>query len=884
MGASRWSFGSVAFDERAMRLFVHGRPVQLELKPLEVLAHLFEHAGAAVSKDDLVKAIWPGRVISDSALTSTIAKLREALGDDAESIQTVHGFGYRLQADVRKDDGAAPAESAAPVSARPSRHLAAIMFTDLVGYSALAHRDEKLAIELLELHRTWIREILPLHAGVEIETVGDAFLIEFAGALAAVECALALQRRFADHNRTAPEARRMQLRIGIHLGDVEHKDGKVMGDGVNIASRIHGMAEPGGICLSETVHHVVRNRADLHFRSLGSPALKNIATKLELFAVAVQAAPTRYRTPGARRWVPALVGGGLVATVAAALLVWFAQSRPADTARLSVAVLPFENLSAEPDSAYFTDGLHDTVIGHLARIKDLKVISRTSVMGYRGKHGNLREIARELGVAHILEGSVQRAGGRLRVAAQLIDTSDDTHVWSNEYDRQLADVFAVQADIAQQVAAAVHARLTPSVAAEIQRVPTQNQAAYDLYLRALVSSREVAHFDPVLIEQAIGWLEQAVALDPGFALAYVHLAFLHDDMYWLGFDPSEARRARLQRAVEKALELAPNLAAAHVAKALELYHGPRRYAEAIRELEIARNLEPGNSYTLYVLGFIHLRQNRRDEAVAAMEQGAALDPLNAKTLGDYGWALEVLRRYADADHVYSRIQALGADRGSVAYSRANLRFLQTGDLAQISELAENAPAGFDPGCGPSFARFYTRWLQRKFREAAAAAQACQAGYFGLDAGERVPTAFFAAIAHAKAGDAAAARKHAELARTDLVRQLQADPRLALTRMALALVHALLGDRQAAMAEGQRALADMPASRDALTHSALLVAASQLYSLLGDADRTLGALEQSLALPGGFAAHQLRIDPFYDFLREDPRFQKLIADNLPKPQV
>jgi DNA-binding winged helix-turn-helix (wHTH) protein len=233
--ARRWSFGAVVLDERSMRLFVAGRAVGIELKPLELLRHLLCRAGEAVSKDDLVRAVWPGRVISDSALTSTIAKLREALGEDAGAIQTVHGFGYRLDAEVRTAgvEGRDAAGDGAP--ATPSRRLAAIMFTDFVGYSALAHRDEALAIELLEQHRAWVREVLPRHGGHEVETVGDAFLIEFSGALAAVECALAIQRRFAGHNAAAPASRRMELRIGIHLGDVEHRAGKLMGDGVNIA-------------------------------------------------------------------------------------------------------------------------------------------------------------------------------------------------------------------------------------------------------------------------------------------------------------------------------------------------------------------------------------------------------------------------------------------------------------------------------------------------------------------------------------------------------------------------------------------------------------------------------------------------------------------------
>ena len=391
-----------------------------------------------------------------------------------------------------------------------SRRLSAIMFTDLVGYSAMAHRDEALAIELLELHRNWVRTILPRYEGREIETIGDAFLIEFGSALSAVECAVMIQARFNEYNEHAPYNRRMKLRIGIHLGDVEHAGDKVMGDGVNIASRIHGMAQPGGICVSEDVQRAVRNRGGLRFKSLGTPDLKNIDTKLELFEVFHGSGSRQAAVLSAVKRKAGKVPRWLWITFAVIVAINVLDDkedapgsrgpgniqidigdapRPPEVPGIadledapSIAVLPFENLSTDPENAFFTDGLHDTVIGHLSRVSGLKVISRTSVMPYRGKQKNLRKIGRELGADHILEGSVQRAGGRVRVTAQLIEAETDTHVWSQEYDRDVKDVFTVQADIARSVAAAVNAKLTPQEEARIAAIPTTNQAAYDLYL------------------------------------------------------------------------------------------------------------------------------------------------------------------------------------------------------------------------------------------------------------------------------------------------------------------------------------------------------------------------------------------------------------------
>jgi TolB-like protein/class 3 adenylate cyclase/Tfp pilus assembly protein PilF len=759
------------------------------------------------------------------------------------------------------------------------------MFTDLVGYSALAHRDEALAIELLELHRGWVREILPRHGGREIETVGDAFLIEFAGALAAVECAVALQRRFAAHNAGAPTDRRMELRIGIHLGDVEHKDGKVMGDGVNIASRIHALAEPGGICVSEDVHHAVRNRRGFAFASLGSPPLKNIATPLELFGLSgkqlAPAVPAALQTvpnlrPKTRRILEAAAGIAVVA----ALGSWFALRPPPGAEAPSVAVLPFDNLSAEPDSAYFTDGLHDTVIGHLARVRNLKVISRTSVMGYRGQQGNLRKIARELGVGHIVEGSVQRAGGRLRVAAQLIDTRTDAHVWSNEYDRELADVFAVQADIASQVAAAVHAKLTPQEQARIEAVPTKSPAAYDLYLRAVLVER-MADPDPAQIRQAIGWLDEAVALDPNFALAYALRAYMHDLLYWFGHDPSDARRALVGESAEAALRLDAGLAEAHVARALHLYHGSRRYEDALRELEVARGIAPGSAKVHFWLAPIYRRQGRWDEALASVERGAALDPLNEMFLREHAGTLQLMRRYAEADAVFARLGHLTPDNKMLPIVRAYGVFLRTGETAPVARALGGIPADFNPGCQISFWRMGLALMERRFDDAVSSMRACPLTHVPSGAGEQqLPRDYFVAVAEWLGGE----RKRSATAQQTLA-QIEAllvtQPDQAGVRMALAYTLAMLGERRRALEETDRALKAMPLSRDALMGTQILKFAADVHAIAGAEERAVDELEQLLRLPGGPHAHEVRLDPAYDTLRALPRFQKLIAEHLPK---
>ncbi len=780
----------------------------------------------------------------------------------------------------------------------PSRRLAAIMFTDLVGYSAMAHRDEALAIELLEQHRVWVRAILPRFGGREIETIGDAFLIEFGSALAAVECAVAVQERFAAYNEHAPYGRRMQLRIGIHVGDVEHAGDKVMGDGVNLASRIHGMAEPGGICVSEDVQRAVRNRGGLVFTRMGKPKLKNIETPVELFEVhaaggggkgAAILAGVRRRVGKIPRW--------LIITIAVIAMinifggddddkkgpgkgvgpddveVSFRDEQP------SIAVLPFENLSAEPDSAFFTDGLHDTVIGHLSRVSGLKVISRTSVMPYRGKQENLRRIGRKLGADHILEGSVQRAGGRVRVAAQLIETDTDTHVWSHEYDSELKDVFAVQADIARSVAAAVHAKLTPQEQASIEAIPTRNTPAYDLYLRAVAVERRADAKDDQ-IREAIGWLEQAVALDPKFALAYALQAHLHDSLYWSGYDPSDTRRGQVGRNADLALQLGPELAEAHVAKALFHYHGSRNYEAALAELEIARRLAPGNARVHFLFGPIYRRQGHWDEALASLQRATELDPLNTSYLSELGGTLQMMRRYPEAAQAFAKFATLDPESPVTPLIGAYHHFLATGDLARVEQVLAKVPAGFDPGCQVTGSRVGVATLQRRFAEAIAAGTRCKEAFVPASGGAQIPIEYF--IAHVKwlAGN----RKpppEADKARVILEKMLAERPDLADTRMRLAATLAMLGQRQRAIAEADRALADLPMSRDALTGADLRRAAVGVYANAGAEDRAIKELGEVLELPNGGHAHEIRLDPTLDPLHGDPRFDKLVAKHLPK---
>src|SRR5215471_5796144 len=374
------------------------------------------------------------------------------------------------------------------------RKLAAIMFTDMVGYSALSQRDDKLALELLEEHRELLRKVFADFNGMEIKTIGDAFLVEFNSALEAAQCAIAIQRALAKRDADAPAERQIQVRIGIHIGDVVHRDGDVYGDGVNIASRIEPLADAGGICVSMDVERQIRNAVETHFENLAPTELKNISVPMDLFRIvlpwekqAAVAAPS-HAIPRARSNRGLLIAALLIvaALVAVAGGFYIFSHRPGSTTppsatasapvaipEKSIAVLPFENLSHDPENEFFTDGVQDEILSDLAKVADLKVISRTSVMQYKaGAQRNLREIAQQLGVAHVVEGSVQRAANKIRVIAQLIDARNDAHLWAQTYDRPIDDVFAIQSEIAKAIADQLQAKLSPNEKKAIEQPPT----------------------------------------------------------------------------------------------------------------------------------------------------------------------------------------------------------------------------------------------------------------------------------------------------------------------------------------------------------------------------------------------------------------------------
>src|SRR5438552_365887 len=799
--------------------------------------------------------------------------------------------------------------------------IAHLLLIDVVGYSKLLVNEQ---IELLQELNQIVRNTERFQAAEasgklnRVPTGDGMALLFFQSPEEPVRCALEISRALQDH-------RHIQIRMGIHSGpvnrviDVNDKT-NFAGSGVNVAQRVLECGDAGHILLSG---HVAEDLADYrhwqpYLHELGECEVKHglrlrlfnlyrdnlgnpqVPEKLKRGKRPKQASTVRPITsPG---WPKiALVVALIVSAVALVIssLILFLRASPlrttvpapeaATTSALaavpekSIAVLPFENLSDKKENAYFADGVQDEILTGLSRVADLKVISRTSVMQYKvGAERNLLEIAKALGVAHVLEGSVQRAGGRVRVNAQLIDARTDSHLWAERYDRDIADVFAIESEVAGKIVAQLQAKISPSEKAEIERAPTSDVAAFNIYAHAkdLIANSLLSEMYKDLFE-AVRLLDEAVKRDPSFFLAYYELASAHDLIYQIGSDHTPARLALADAAIQSLRRLRPDGGETHLALAKHLYLGYLDYDHARQELTLAQQALPNSSEAFLFAAYIDRRQGRWEDSTRNFEHASQLDPRNAAILQQLSLSYENLRRYADAAAVLDRALTIVPNDVTLRTLRARLALRWKANTKPMHTTTETILSE-NPNAAPVVAGECLP-LALYERDAAAAQRALAAMPPGgcFEASIPFPNAWCEGLAARMRGDQEAARDAFTRARTELEKIVHDQPDYAEALSALGVVDSALGNKEDAIREGRRAVELMPVSKNSIEGPQLIKYLALIYAWTGDKDRAFKRLEKAAKLPSYLSYGQLRLDPIWDPLRGDPRFDKIVASLAPK---
>jgi TolB-like protein/class 3 adenylate cyclase len=784
--------------------------------------------------------------------------------------------------------------------------IAHVLFIDIVGYSKLSINEQRAAIDELNGVVRTSEQLQKAEASdrlIKIPTGDGMALVFYTTPEAPVRCAIQISRALKEHPQ-------LRLRMGIHSGPVSGiidvtGRANLTGAGLNMAQRVMDCADAGHILLSKHVaedleeydewrpllhdlgicevkHGVRVSVVNLYTEELGNPAVPEKLKAAHLTAIA-----ERKRVAFRRL---SLSGLALLAGIAAIsfLLVHYKRLPTASGLAVpekSIAVLPFENLSEEKSNAYFADGVQDEILTNLAKIADLKVISRTSVMQYKtGVARNLRQIALELGVANVLEGEVQRAANRVRVSAQLVDARNDVHLWAEHYDRPLDDVFAIQSEIAKAIADQLRARLSPNEKAAIERPPTADLAAFDLYIRAktfLLRSLYSGARSKDNLLQAVELLNQAVARDPKFLLAYCRLAFAHDVLYLASLDRTPGRLASADAAVRTALRLQSDSGEAHLALAQHLYSGYLDYDRAKQELAIAQRTLPNSPDLFELSGFIERRQGRWDESTRNLKRVLELDPLNFFTLSQISTNYICLRRYEQWAAVLDRTLAVAPKDVTTRITRAQVDLHSRADPKPLHTTID-AILAEDPTAAPTVANIWLNLALCEHDSVAAnrALVALSGDSYRLFHIILNPASVEGLIARIR-GDAAAARAAFTTARAQQEEAVRAQPDYAPALGALGLIDAGLGRKDDALQEGRRAVELLPMERDAFGGSDMIQFFSVICAWTGEKELALQQLTVVTQIPSALSYGRLKLHPFWDPLRGDPRFEKIVASLAPK---
>ncbi|HJT46469.1 MAG TPA: adenylate/guanylate cyclase domain-containing protein [Chthoniobacterales bacterium] len=792
--------------------------------------------------------------------------------------------------------------------------IAHVLFVDIVGYSKLLINEQREGLRELNqvIRGTDAFKVADLAGKLICLPTGDGMALAFTTTPdAPVRCAIQASKALADHPQ-------LRVRMGVHSGPVSgttdvNNRSNVAGAGINVAKRVMDCGDAGHILLSKRVgedlaqyrhwqsylhelgecevkHGEMISLVNLYHDNVGNPATPTII-----------ATSNRSTTAGFRprdRMPKVFVAGALLIAVSGiAFKVFFSHSvaspekraagsndaQPASIPEKSIAVLPFENLSANQETAFFTDGVQDEILSDLAKVSDLKVISRTSVMQYKGRARNLRDIGRQLGVAHVVEGSVQRAGNRIRVNAQLVDARTDAHLWAQVYDRDLADVFTIQSEIARTIADQLQAKLSSEEQAALDLKPTENIAAYDLYLKATELGRNrassIGSGGAEDAKHTIVLLNDAIKQDPGFLSAFCALAQNHLYLYWMNADQSEDHLGLAKQAIEAAARLQPNNAEVHLSRAVLYYWGARDYNSALRELALARRDLPNDTRVLFFTAMIQRRQNNWRDATRRLEQNLSLDPCNVTVISELAGTYGVLLRYPDAINTLDHALAWKPLDFYLGFLRADMDFLWKADLHRWHTLIESQAAKTADPNDVITAGIDLALKERDFPRADHLLQ--QGGGNEVDDnGFFTPREWKEAIVARNLGNESAAISKFESARERAASAVAQHPDDAKALIVLGQIDAMMGRKAEGLQEGRRAVELLPVSKDGVNGYQLLTRLIMIYAQAGEINLALDALESGAKNPYAPEYGSLKLDSVWDPLRGNSRFEKFVASLAP----
>ena len=792
--------------------------------------------------------------------------------------------------------------------------IAHVLFVDIVGYSKLLMNEQRESLrELNQIFRnTDAFNVAETASKLICLPTGDGMALAFTSTPdAPVRCAIQASKALPRHPG-------LKIRMGVHSGPVSgttdvNDRSNVAGAGINMAQRVMDCGDAGHILLSKRVaedlaqyrhwqpylhdlgecevkHGEVISLVNLYNDEVGNPELP---TKV----AAGQAAQHSVQRKADR--IPKMLIGALLAlTVGGIGAKIFLPSSGTKNAtdvsnaalvspipEKSIAVLPFDNLSANQETAFFTDGVQDEILSNHAKVADLKVISRTSVMQYKTPRArNLREIGRQLGVAHVLEGSVQRAGNRIRVNAQLIDARTDAHLWAQVYDRDLADVFAIQSEIARTIADQLQAKLSSKEEAALDLRPTQDLAAYDLYLKATEIGRNrtssIGSGGAEEGKHQIVLLNEAISRDPTFLLAICALAQNHLYLHWMNADQAVDHLGLGKQAIEQAARLQPDSPEVHLIRAVLHYWGAREYGAALAELALARRGLPNDTRVLFFTAMIDRRQGNWRDATHRLEQNLALDPCNLATISELSGTYGVLLRYPDAIKTLDRALTWKPLDFGLNFLRADMDFLWKADLRRWHDVVESEE--ITKTADPNDVLTARVDLALKERDYLRAEKLLESGGTEFDDnGFFTPREWKQAIIARGLGQQSKATTRFQLARERVAAEVRQHPEDAKALMVLGQIDAAMGRKIEALDEAQRAVELLPTSKDAINGYQLLTRQIMIHAQVGEIDRALDALENGTRNPYAPEYGSLKLDQVWDALRGNSRFEKFVASLAPK---